>query len=458
MDRTFSNLRVAVVGLGVSGLSAVRLLCREGAEVVAIDRRSEEGLAPALRSLSGLDVRFVFNASDLSRFPWEVDRVVVSPGVPLGRLPLDLFRARGIEVIGEMELACRFVGAPILAITGTNGKSTTTTLVGEMLRSCGRKTFVGGNLGTPLSEAILSGERWDFIVVEASSFQLESIVTFRPRIAALLNVTPDHLDRYPGFSEYRRTKERIFENQQSGDTALLNAEDPALEGLLDRLRSQRVLFSRRGRPSKQGTKMNQAVFVEDDQIVSILDGRDEAILSIGELRLAGAHNLENALAATAVALLCRSPLEEIRKVLRTFSGLEHRMEFVREINGVFYFNDSKGTNVGALSKSLEGVASTAILIAGGRDKGGDFLPAREIIKQKVRRAILIGEAREKIRSAWSGATEVLLADSLKEAVFLAASSAKKGETVLLSPGCASFDQFLNFEDRGQQFKRLVRGL
>ena len=449
----YSGKKIAVVGLGVSGVAATRLLCREGAEeVVAIDRRSKEGLSSALASLQGLPVCFV-QAEDLSGLFESVDGVVVSPGVPASRLPLEEIRRKGIWVIGEMELASRFVGAPTVAITGTNGKSTTTTLVGEILRASGWRTFVGGNLGVPLCEAVLSREVWDFVVVEASSFQLEGIERFRPRIAAYLNVTPDHLDRYPDLVSYRKAKERIFENQTAADDALINADDPNLSALPGSLHANVVVFSRLGRPGGR-----DGVFVEEDQIISTLGGREESVLPVARLQMVGAHNLENALAAAAIGLLCRSPLEVIRKVLGAFTGLDHRMEFVRELDGARYINDSKGTNVGAVVKSLEGMEAPVILIAGGRDKRGDFASLKELVGKKVRRAILIGEAREKIRDAWEGETEITLVDSLKEAVFLAAASARKGEVVLLSPGCASFDQFLNFEDRGQQFKRWVRSL
>lgn len=448
---SFSKKQIAVIGLGVSGLAATRLLCREGAEVVVIDRRSQEELSSHLAPLQGLNVRFL-QEEDPSGSLQNVEGVVVSPGVPLERLPVDALRARGAWIIGEMELASRFITAPVVAITGTNGKSTTTTLVGEILKSSGWKVFVGGNLGPPLSEAVLTRESWDFVVAEVSSFQLEAIQNFRPRIAVFLNVSPDHFDRYPDLSAYRKAKERIFENQQEGDDAVLNYDDPCILELSKSIRSKVVPYSRCIRPSSNG------VFIEEGQIVSTFGGKEEQILPTSALAMAGVHNLENALAATTVGLLCRTPLEVLRTVLTSFQGLEHRMEFVRQIDGVRYINDSKGTNVGALARSLEGILSPTILIAGGRDKGGSFGSVKGLVHERVRLTVLIGEAREKIRDAWEGMTEIILVDSLKEAVFLAASSARKGDTVLLSPGCASFDQFSSFEDRGKQFKRLVRGL
>jgi UDP-N-acetylmuramoylalanine--D-glutamate ligase len=446
-----SKRRIAVIGLGTSGVSASKLLCREGAEVLAFDRRSEQELSSALAELRGLPVRFT-QTEDLAAHLREIDGAVVSPGVPLGCLPVTGLRSAGIWVIGEIELASRFISVPLIAITGTNGKSTTTSLVGEILKASGWRVFVGGNLGPPLCEAVRPGAEWDFVVAEVSSFQLESIERFHPRIGALLNLTPDHLDRYPDLGAYRAAKERVFENQAAGDDAVINADDPALSGLSGRLRSNVLFFSRRLKPSDRG------LFVDDEQIVSTLSGRREPILPVGLLSLPGAHNLENALAASLIALLCGCPAQVVGETLSGFSGLPHRMEFVREVDGVRYINDSKGTNVGALTKSLEGIGSPIILIAGGRDKGGDFAGLKERVRKNVRRAILIGEAREAIREAWEGTTDLVLVESLKEAVFLAASSARPGETILLSPGCASFDQFLNFEDRGEQFKKLVRGL
>ena len=320
-------------------------------------------------------------------------------------------------------------------------------MVGEFLNGCGWKVFVGGNLGVPLSEA--AGAPWDFIVVEASSFQLETIARFHPRIAALLNVTPDHLDRYPDLLAYQKAKWRILESQSEGDRAILNGDDPLAAPPF--LKGAPVLFSRTRIPQR-------GVYLNDGEIVSNVWGEAEPIIRLDALRLKGAHNVENVMAAVAMTLLCGCSAECIRQTLAQFKGLPHRMELVREVRGVKYLNDSKGTNVGAVMKSLEGLTSPVILIAGGKDKEGDFTPLRELVQKKVKRLILLGEAKEKMARCFATHPAVERVDSLDQAVERAFAAAEPGEIVLLSPGCASFDQFRDYQDRGEVFKQAVMRL
>jgi len=435
------NKKVTVVGAGKSGCSAARLLAREGKKALLFDEREMErpsSLPPSVRFQSG-----GWDEADLL----SADLVVVSPGVPLARLPLAQLKKKGISVISEIELAASRLSAPILAITGTNGKSTTTSLLGEILKAAGWRVFVGGNLGTPLSEA--TSEKWDFIVVELSSFQLEGIQHFRPGIAALLNLSPDHLDRYPDALAYRSAKWRVFENQKKKDKSLLNWDDP--DSHPPEISGERLYFSR-------NQALKRGVYLEDKAVISSLFGDPEEICTLSSMEMKRHFPLENLLAASAMALLCGCSAEGIAKALKAFKGLPHRMEFIRETHGVRYINDSKGTNVGAVKKSLEGLNQPVILIAGGRDKGSDFSALRAIVDKKVKQLILIGEAKDKMGRAFSGQVPLEKSDSLEAALRRAVALAKEGDVVLLSPGCASFDMFRNYQERGDAFKKAVGGL
>ncbi len=434
--------RVTVVGMGASGVAAAALLAKEGAKVLIIDDQKKE--RPSI--LNQFDVEFHLGTwSDADLFSAEL--VVVSPGVPLKKLPVKKLSSLQIPVISEIELAARQLSAPMIAITGTNGKSTTTTLVGEILKNWGWRVFVGGNLGVPLSCAV--GSEWDFIVVEVSSFQLETICDFHPRIAALLNVTPDHMDRYPDFGAYQETKWRIFENQQASDYCLFNEDDPMTVSPF--LRGAPVFFSKSDVPRR-------GVYLNEGKIVSNIWGEMEPVIPLSELKVKGTHNLENVMAASAIALICGCSTAGIHKVVSDFRGLPHRMELVREVGGVKYVNDSKGTNVGAVIKSLEGAAAPVVLIAGGRDKESDFTPLQEVIKRKVKRLILIGEAQDKMARCFSGCADIKTVGSMKEAVSVAASCSEAGEMVLLSPACASFDMFRDYQARGDAFRKAVECL
>ncbi|MEW6682581.1 MAG: UDP-N-acetylmuramoyl-L-alanine--D-glutamate ligase [Nitrospirota bacterium] len=445
--------RVTVVGLARSGAAAAQLLLRERAAVSVTDSRPAAELAPWTARFESGEIRWFLGAHPDEAFR-DAELIVLSPGVPLTSPPLQAAQARGIPIWSELELASRFVSAPIVAITGSNGKSTTTALTGEMCQGAGRRTFVGGNIGVPLSEAVQPGSAWGEVVLEVSSFQLETVVTFRPAVAALLNVTPDHLDRYPNFEAYARAKGRIFERQRAEDAAVLNADDPVCRdpALTGKIAARRVLFSRLAEPPGDG------VWVDGGNIVYRVGGRRGLVLALDRLRIAGVHNVENAMAAAAVALLRGIDAAVVGNVLAEFRGLEHRSEFVRELRGVTYINDSKGTNVGAAQKSLESFRRPVILIAGGVGKGADFSALRPLVARRVKKAVLIGEARPQLRQAFEGITTVAEADGLEEAVRIASESAVPGDVVLLSPACASFDLFRDFEERGRRFKALVNAL
>lgn len=455
-DQTSLDLagkRVAVIGAGRSGLAAVRLLQRLGAQVTVADQKPSSDVATALGGLSTGAVD-VYGGGDYESALRGAEIVVVSPGVPLTVEPLQRARQAGARVIGEMELASQHLTHRMIAVTGTNGKSTTVTWIGELLRGAGYDPFVGGNLGTPLAEAALAsldGCAWEIVVAEVSSFQLETMETFHPWIGAILNVTPDHLDRYPSLEAYGATKLRLCENQDDRDYAVLNADDLWLSRSFKGSRGARIEFSRT-RPVTRG------LYVEGELILSNLVGRREEVCRVGDIQVKGGHNIENAMAAATVAALAGCPMDGIRRGLRAFRGLEHVMEVVRVLRGVAYINDSKGTNVDATIKALESLPAPVILIAGGREKGGAYPGLAETVRRKARRVILIGEARACLREVLAGACPLTEVASLREAVRDAAKTAVAGETVLLSPACASFDMFADYQDRGRQFKELVHEL
>lgn len=442
------NKKVLVVGLGKSGIAASRLLLREGAIVTATDSRLFDALPSDARELVNQGVKIEAGIHNNETF-LSSDLIVLSPGVPAGIPQITEAKSNGVKIIGELELASQFLNSPLIAVTGSNGKSTTTTLIGEIIKANGDSVFVGGNLGTPLSEYVLSGNKYSCIVAELSSFQLETIERFRPYISVLLNISPDHLDRYHNMKEYEDAKFRIFENQDSNDFSIINGDEPWSRGFDKRTKGKVIAFSRK-------RKVENGIYADNGRVISSIENHASVICEVSGIAIKGVHNLENAMAAVAAALLFGCRPEIIAHTLKEFKGLEHRLEFVRELNGVKYFNDSKGTNVGAVMKSLEGFNEPVLLIAGGRDKGSDFTPLRPLIKDKVKKLILIGEAREKIKAALEQAADTVYADSLEDAVDIARRSSEKRDVVLLSPACASFDMFKNFEDRGRQFKEIVK--
>ena len=445
--------RVAVIGFGRSGQSALRLLTAMGAHVAVADQKPASELTAIMTGLTEIPVE-VFGDGQYEQALHGSELVLVSPGVPMALPSLKAALNRGIRIIGEAELASRYLSSPLIAVTGTNGKSTTVTLIGELLSASGFDAFVGGNLGTPLADAALAsleGHRWDFVVAEVSSFQLETIETFHPWIGAILNITPDHLDRYPSLKDYAAAKARLFENQTAEDFCIMNADDAGLLKFPPASLGTPIRFSR--------TKdVTAGVFVQGEAVMTNLREELEEVIRITELQIRGTHNLENVMAATTVALLAGCPMSTIQRTLREFRGLEHVMEVVRIVRGVTYINDSKGTNVDATVKALESLSGPVILIAGGREKGGEYPGLVEAVRGKAKQIILIGEARVRLRELLKEAAVVSEAGSLAEAVRQAASLAVAGDTVLLSPVCASFDMFLDYKDRGRQFKERVHEL
>ncbi len=438
--------RVLVYGLGLSGRAAAAFLRRRGVEVIGVDARPAEQLE--LGPLAADPGVQVLAGGEPAALPGEVDGVVLSPGVPADRPLLVQARERGVPVIAEVELAFPFLDGPVVGITGSNGKSTTTAMTGHLLRHAGIATEVCGNIGLPLTE-VADGEPGRTFVVELSSFQLETTVTFRPRAAALLNLSPDHLDRYADMAAYAAAKQRIFLRQGEEDVAVLNADDPAVAAL--RVPSHRRCFSRRPEV------VDGCAFL-GDAVVEAGSGRE--LFRAADVPLPGPHHLENAMAASLLAMAAGAPAETLASGLRGFKGLPHRTEPVGEVGGVRFFDDSKGTNVGATAKALEGFADGSVhLILGGRGKGtglGDELVA--LVRKKARRVYLIGEEAERFGRELNGVVPFHRSERLEVAVREAAAAAQAGETVLLSPACASFDQFRNYHHRGEVFQQLVRDL
>ncbi len=441
---------VLVVGFGRSGQGSALALSAQGARVTVTDARKESDFAPLLPRLRAAGIRWEFGAHREQSF-LGADLLVVSPGVPPTLPPLVRARAKGVPLLGEMEIAYRLTSAPFLAVTGTNGKSTVTALTGEILRRAGKRVFVGGNIGNALTSGLSEMATSEWIVAEVSSFQLETTEAFRPAVAVMLNITPDHLDRYADLAEYAEAKARIFARQTGTDTLILNADDPVVWAFRRRASCRILPFSRR-------QPLSDGVCVQQETIAVRKGGRATAVCPVEALQIKGVHNLENALAATAAGWAAGCPPEAIRLALTTFPGLEHRLEEVAVVGGVRYVNDSKGTNVGAVIRSIESFAGGVILIAGGLDKGSDFAPLRPLVRDRVKALLLLGKAKEKLREALWNCAPIEEAATLEEAVRRAAEIAQPGDTVLLSPACASFDMFRDFEDRGARFKAAVREL
>lgn len=445
------NKRVLVVGLGKSGLAAARFLKQRGAQVTVSDSRPGTVIAE-LPALLEQGIALETGSHGLLTFRRQ-DLIVVSPGVPPTVPELQQVRAMGMRIIGELELGAQFLQGEIVAITGSNGKTTTTTLIGEILQASGRPTLVGGNIGKPVTEMVPESTPATWNVLEASSFQLESIESFRPNIALVLNITPDHLDRHGSFGAYAAAKMRITENQTQENFLVLNAEDTATQMVAANTKAQIFWFSAK-RQVKQGAFVHgESVFFRGREGV-----QPEPFLPIAEIPLAGAHNVENVLAAVCAARLAGVEGETIRTAVKAFRAVEHRLEFVRELEGVRYFNDSKATNVDATVKAVEAFPRGIYLILGGKDKESNYITLAPLLRERVRAVITIGSAAEKIERQLDGVAKIERADTLQRAVSWARREAKAGDTVLLAPACSSFDQFENYEHRGRTFKQLVNDL
>lgn len=449
-----ANKRVLVVGLGKSGVASALFLKARGAQVTVSDTKPQDQLGNEIPILLDHGITVETGGHGERTFRGQ-DLIVVSPGVPFDADSLTQARALGEPVIGEIELAAQFLGGSIVAITGSNGKTTTTTLAAEIIAAGGHSTLVGGNIGTPAISLVDRSTPHSIVVLEVSSFQLETIQTFRPKIAVVLNVTPDHLDRHRSFAAYTDAKARIFENQQKGDFAVLNADDSTCLDLARRTRAQVFWFSRQ-------KEVKQGAYTRDGRILfRDTDGQSEIML-VSEIPLKGGHNVENVLAAVCVGVLMRCKPEQIRQAVRGFNAVEHRLEYVATIHGVEYYNDSKATNVDATIKALESFPTNVHLILGGKDKDSDYSQLNDLLRQRVKRVYTIGSAAGKIESQIispkNGGPEIVHAETLENAVKRAAEVAKPGDIVLLAPACASFDQFRNYEHRGHVFKQVVSEL
>ena len=449
---------VLVVGLGKSGAASALFLKSRGARVTVSDSKPEAELRKEILPLLEHGIAIETGGHGDRTFR-EQDLIVVSPGVPYDAPMLVQARNLGEPVIGEIELAAQFLPGPIVAITGANGKTTTTTLAGEILAAAKIPVLVGGNIGTPAISFADQATPKTWIVLEVSSFQLETIVEFRPRIAVVLNITPDHLDRHKTFENYVNAKARIFENQHPEDFAILNADDATTAGLADRTRAQIFRFSRKKEVDRGAFVHDGRIFFRNPERQTTSDQRPEVeIMPLSEISLKGAHNLENILAAVCVGMLAGCAPEQIRQAVKDFKAVEHRLEFVAKVAGVDYYNDSKATNVDATIKALESFPANIHLILGGKDKGSDYSVLNDLLRARVKRVYTIGAAAAKIESQIQGAAEVDHAETLETAVQHAATAAVAGDIVLLAPACASFDQFQNYEHRGQVFKEVVQSL
>jgi UDP-N-acetylmuramoylalanine--D-glutamate ligase len=446
--------RVLVVGLGKSGVASALFLKKHGAKVSVSDTKSGDELRNEIPVLLDNGISVETGGHGERTFRGQ-DLIVVSPGVPVDAPPLQQARSMGEAVIGEIELAAQFLPGPIVAITGSNGKTTTTTLAGEIMTAGGFATLVGGNIGTPAISLTDRATPETVIVLEVSSFQLETIQTFRPKVAVVLNVTPDHLDRHRTFEIYVNAKARLFENQQPVDFAVLNADDKTCVAMGKRTCAQVFWFSRQ-------KEVERGAWVSDGKILFRDTNGQREVLQTSDIPLKGAHNLENVLAAVCSGVLMGCAPEKIRQAVKSFKAVEHRLEFVATIRGVGYYNDSKATNVDATIKALESFPANIHLILGGKDKGSDYTLLNELLRTRVKRVYTIGAAAAKIESqllsSKDGGPEVVHAETLENSIRKASAAAQSGDVVLLAPACASFDQFKSYEHRGKVFKEVVQSL
>jgi len=438
------NKRVLVVGLGKSGLAAALFLRDRGARVTVSDTRSATALANEIPALLEAGIMVESGGHGLLTFRRQ-DLIVVSPGVPLDTP--EVAQAKEVPVIGELELASRFLSGEVVAITGSNGKTTTTTLIGKIFADAGLKTLVGGNIGLPVIDLVAESAADTWSVLEVSSFQLETTVEFRPKIALVLNITPDHLDRHKTFERYAAAKTKITEQQGPEDFLVLNAEDVPTQMVAAKTEAQIFWFS-----GVRRVKQGAFVFGESVFWLASEGGKPEPVLPVAEIPLRGAHNIENVLAAVCAAKLAGIASEQIRASVASFHAVEHRLERVRTLGGVEYYNDSKATNVDATLKALASFGGGIHLILGGKDKNSDYTLLAPLVRERVAAVYTIGSAAEKIERELAGVVKMVSAETLANAVALAAVEAKAGDTVLLAPACSSFDQFENYEHRGRVFR------
>lgn len=449
----FTNKKVLVLGAGISGISVAHVLQKQGAEVLLSDAKAEHLFKNTdFNLIRTCGIGLILGRQDETLLEG-IDYVVVSPGISIHIPLIKAAQAKSITVMSEIEVAYRLCSVPITAITGTNGKTTTTTLIGDMVKKMNRDVVVGGNIGMALSQEVANVKDNGIVIAEISSFQLEGIIDFKPHIAAILNITPDHLDRHHSMESYIAMKERVFANQTQDDYAVLNYDDLTVREMKNRVPSKVFFFSRQA-------ELPSGVFIKDEMITIKWEGKTISVCPVSEIQLRGNHNIENVLAACGVGFLAGVTIKDIVQTIREFSGVEHRIEMVKEVNGVAYYNDSKATNPESSIKALESFANHIILIAGGRDKNTDLTPFMNLIKEKVDHLILIGEAAERFKMAavQQDIKNIHHAASLADAVSLAHQIGQQPQVVLLSPACASYDMFNSYEERGRLFKELVHDL
>ncbi len=452
------DTQVLVVGLGKSGFAAAKFLHQQNVTVSVSDMTPAERIHPEQRRWLTDNRIFLETGRHSTKLFTAVDCIIVSPGVPLDIEPLQAARRQGIPVLGEMAVAAQFLKTPVVAVTGTNGKTTVTTLLGEIFRQCNMKVFVGGNIGTPVFEYLCGPQDADVVVLEISSFQLDTgggAHGLRPAIALLLNISPDHLDRYESFPDYVRSKFQIFAAQHENDGAIINSDDPEIMSRTDLWPRSRCYFFGKKIAGRPGAFLRESTVVLS---ADIAPQSKEELYDLTGSALEKPPNLQNGMAAILAARLMGCAYESIVRGVKKFNPLPHRMTLVAEIDGVKFIDDSKATNIGAVHAALTAMDNRVLLIAGGRDKGGDYALLEDMVRKKVKLLLLIGEAREKIASALRKAAPVKSAATLQEAVRMAGATSEPGDVVLLSPACASFDMFASYEERGQVFSRAVRDL
>lgn len=443
------NKKITIIGAARSGIASAELALRKGAIPFVSDINSEEKLL-SINRLKELNVEF--EVGKHSKKIFDCDLMIISPGVPTNSEIIIEAKSKNINIISEIEFASMFCKGKIIGITGTNGKTTTTSLVGHLLSVAEIKNYVAGNIGNAFSKISDSISENEFAVLEVSSFQLDLIKNFKPYISAILNITPDHLDRYDNdLTKYAQSKQRIYENQDENDFLILNNDSPILIANLNPHKAIRFNFS-------SSSKVNKGCYLKNDDMIFINDTMEEVICSVNDLFVKGEHNIQNAMAAIIIGKILSLPNKKIKEALSTFKGVEHRIEFVREINGVSFYNDSKATNVDSVIVALKSFTNSILLILGGRDKGNDYSLIEDLVKSKVKKIYAIGESANKVYDYFNIIVETIKCDSLEDAVRRSFNDAQSGDVVLLSPACASFDMFKNFEHRGEVFKNLVNQL
>jgi UDP-N-acetylmuramoylalanine--D-glutamate ligase len=444
------NKNISVIGAARSGVAVAVLLKSQGAALFVSDMAAAEKLQASLPNLQSEKIEYEVGGH--SNRVYECDLMVISPGVPSNAPVVLEAQKRKIKIVSELEAGSWFCRVPMVAITGSNGKTTTTTLMGRILSDAAKKHVVAGNIGTAFSSVVMGLAETDIAVLEVSSFQLDYIDEFRPKISVLLNITPDHMDRYDhSMEKYAASKARVFKNQRAGDVLLYNRDDPWTNKLVAQAQCRTIGFSIQ-------QKLDEGAWVEDGKLVTSIDGIREEVIEINQIFIKGMHNLYNAMAAVLVGQLLGVDAASMQSTLKTFEGVEHRLEFVRTLSGVSYYNDSKATNVDSVWYALQSFKEPIVLFLGGRDKGNDYSRLTELVHRQVKAIVAIGESADKVEHAFKGTTVITKASSMEEAVAIARFLAQPGDVVLLSPACASFDWFKNYEHRGEVFKELVNKL